>query len=78
MTNRINIYLISIFTALSAIVAIFMSGKRTGKQQTEAKQNEQTLDNVAQAANAHNDAVRSLNDDVKRQQLRSRWTRKSK
>ena len=64
MINRINIYLISIFTALSAIAAIFMSGKRAGKLQIKVKQNEaiiETQKRINEAGNISNDdAIDSL------------------
>ena len=73
MINRIYAYLALAGGVIVTLLLAFTRGKQSGKQQTEAKQNEQTLDNVAQAKQIENNVTGS--DTVTRNRLRTKWTR---
>jgi hypothetical protein len=74
MINRIYLWLISVAGVLSAIAVIFMSGKRKGKSELEAKQNENTLKQIEDTQRIIHDVGRISSDE--RSSLRKKWTRK--
>jgi hypothetical protein len=70
-------WLMSIAGVLSAIAIIFMSGKRRGTQQSEAKQNEDELAAVKQTIEQNNIVQRGSGDvDSMRAKLSKRLRRK--
>ena len=73
MINRISIWLGSFSAVFIAIAAIFARGKRAGKQQTEAKHNEKTLESIKEAQTIIN-RVSAMSDD-ERKRLREKWNR---
>ena len=68
-----NRYLISIGALLSAIAVIFMSGKRRGKQDMEAKTNETILKQTEEAQEIIHRVGNMSNAERKR--LREKYTR---
>ena len=73
MINQIYIWLGSLSAILSAIALIFMRGKRAGKQQSEAKQNEAAIKSVVQSKQTKDDVAGA--NAIERKQLRKKWER---
>ena len=70
--HRIYTYLAIAGTILLALFGIHRSGKQSGKQQAEAKTNEQILQN-AKEAKAVKDTVAGMSDDAVRKRLREKY-----
>ena len=73
MIDKIYIWIGSLSAALLAIAAIFMRGKRAGKQQSGAKQNEAVIKSVAQSKQIKDDVAGA--NAIERKQLRKKWER---
>jgi hypothetical protein len=69
---KIKAWLISVAGILSAIAVIFMSGKRKGKSELEAKQNDKILQDTKEIKKVEN-TIASMPDD-KRERLREKYT----
>jgi hypothetical protein len=75
--SKLTAILTAISAALIAIFTAFMRGKRAGKQQSEAKQNEATIENIQAAAQAENETAALLANPIERKRLRAKWNAKS-
>jgi hypothetical protein len=75
LKNEILGWIAALSAIMLTIFTAFMRGKSQGKQQAEAKQNEEIIDNVAKKQQVQND-VAAMSDDAKRNELFNDWTSK--
>lgn len=74
MLTKLQQSIIAIVLFFSAIVGIWFRAKQEGKQQAEARTNEQILQN-AQAAKDVEVEVDAMSDAAMRDELRRNWKR---
>lgn len=74
MLTKLQQSIIAIVLFFSAIIGIWLRAKQEGKQQAEARTNEQILQN-AQAAKDVEVEVDAMSDAAMRDELRRNWKR---
>jgi predicted small metal-binding protein len=70
MINRIYAYLGFVLTALGALYGIHRSGKQSGKQQAEAKQDAEKLEQIQKMQKEIHKAGHLSNDDIRNIKMR--------